>query len=90
MNGVWVFSGVGGTLPAAVFSSREKAERWIAQHRLDGTLTLYPVDEPIYEWAIARNIFVPKQEYQEEAKFIQSFSSASQEHFHYESGRMSA
>ena len=87
MDGVWVFLGERAIHPAAVFSSREKAEVWIAAHGLDGILTLYPVDEPIYEWAIARGIFRPKQPYQFEAKFIQRFSSASQDYYHYELGK---
>ena len=83
---VWVFNGDGGTCPSAVFSSRTKAEEWIARHRLDGMLTLYPVDEPIYEWAIAQGCFTPKREEQSSARFIQRFSSAYQEHYHYTSG----
>ena len=90
MDGVWVFSGAGGAFPAAAFSSRAKAEEWIARHQLDGTLTLYPIDEPVYEWALTRGYFKPKREDQSGARFIQRFSSASQEHYHYESGRESA
>jgi hypothetical protein len=86
MEAVWVFNGMDGTFPAAVFSSREKAEAWITCHRLSGTLTRYPIDEPIYEWAIARGYFKPMREYQSGAAFIQRFSSASQEHYHYEGG----
>ena len=86
MAGVFVFLGEGATHAAAVFSDRERAEVWIAGHGLSGILTLYPVDEPIYEWTIARGFFKPKQPYQNEAKFIQRFSSAAQEHYHYEAG----
>jgi hypothetical protein len=86
MQGVWVFNGVGGTFPAAVFSSRKKAEAWIALHRLSGTLTLYPIDEPDYEWAIDRGYFKPNRVDQSAAPFIQRFSPASQEHHHYEAG----
>ena len=86
MEAVWVFNGTHGTFPAAVFSSREKAEDWIIRRRLSGTLTRYPIDEPIYEWAIALGYFKPKREDQSCAAFIQRFSSASQEHYHYEDG----
>ena len=86
MDAVWVFNGTGGRFPAAVFASREKAEAWIAMHRLSGTLTRYPIDEPIYEWAICNGFFKPTREDQMRAAFIQRFSSASQEHFHYEDG----
>ncbi len=90
MGGVWVFNGIGGSFPAAVFSSRPKAEEWIAHNQLSGTLTLYPIDEPVYEWALVRGFFKPNREDQSGAKFIQQFSSASQEHYHYESGSMDA
>ncbi len=86
MEAVWVFSGERIPFPAAVFSSRERAEAWITRHTLSGTLTRYPIDEPIYEWAIARGYFKPKREDQSSAAFIQCFSSVSQEHYHYEAG----
>lgn len=89
MDGVWIFRGDGSTFPAAVFSSRSKAEEWIARHRLEGTLTLYPIDEPVYEWAMAHGYFKPTREDQTQAKFIQRFTSASQEHYHYRSDETS-
>jgi hypothetical protein len=49
MDEIWVFNG-GGQFPAAVFSSREKAEVWIAERVLSGVLTKYPVDVPVYDW----------------------------------------
>ena len=87
VDAVWVFNGYGGQFPSAVFSSREKAEAWIAERRLSGVLTKYPVDVPVYEWAIACDAFRPKRPDQFEPAFIQRFSSASQEHYHYEDGR---
>ncbi len=86
MDSVWVFNGNRGTFPAAIFSTKEKAEAWIALHRLSGTLTKYPIDQAIYDWAIARGVFKSEHPYQSEPAFIQRFSSASQEHDHYESG----
>jgi hypothetical protein len=86
MGRVWVFNGDGSTLPSAVFSSREKAEAWITQRGLSGVLTGYPVDVPVYDWAIEQGFFTPKRDYQFQAKFIQRFSSASLEHSHYEAG----
>lgn len=86
MAGVWVFLGDGATHAAAVFSARERAEAWIARHGLSGILTLYPVDQPIHEWAIDRGSFTPKYLSHTEARFIQRFSSAYQEHYHYEAG----
>ncbi len=87
MDDVWVFNGANSTFPAGIFSSRAKAEFWISQHLLNGTLTRYPVDTSAYDWAIAKGVFAPKQEHQLSAGFIQRFTSASQEHYHYESGK---
>ncbi len=86
---VWVFNGNGARFPSAVFSSREKAEAWITAHDLSGTLTRYPLDQGVYEWTIAQGYFTPTREQHRTAAFIQSFSSAYQEHYHYaaESGK---
>jgi hypothetical protein len=86
MNSVWVFNGEGGTFPSGVFSARETAETWIARHRLSGCLTNYPVDLPLYEWAITNGHFTPKFPSHQNAEFIQRFSSAYLEHYHYEVG----
>lgn len=85
METVWVFNG-GGMFPAGVFSDRQNAEAWIAERRLSGVLTKYPVDLPIYEWAVAEGLFKPKCPDQSEPRFIGRFSSASQEHYHYTDG----
>ena len=89
MDNVWVFNGDGATFPAGVFSTREKADAWIARHKLSGTLTWYPIDEAVYDWAITRGHFKLKRPDQSGAEFIQRFSSASQEHYHYEAGEES-
>jgi hypothetical protein len=86
MEAVWVFNGDGGTFPAAVFSTREGAESWIAGHHTSGCLTRYPVDVPLYEWAMANGHFEPRFPSHRQAPFIQRFSSAYLEHYHYEAG----
>jgi hypothetical protein len=83
---VWVFSGEGGTFPSGVFRTKELAEAWIAKHQLSGVLTCYPLDTGVYDWAIARNLFQPKRAEHASAQFIQTFSSANQEHIHFEKG----
>ncbi|WP_232107250.1 DUF7710 domain-containing protein [Gimesia alba] len=83
---MWVFHGASAQFAIGVFSSREKAETWINRHQLIGVLTRYPVDTGVYDWAIETGMFSPQKEYQTGAKFIGRFTSASQEHFHYESG----
>lgn len=81
---VWVFNGAKSSFPSGVFNSREKAEQWIAEYKLEGTLTLYPLDSSVYDFAIANGWFRPKSPHQSLPEFIQRFTSASQEHFHYE------
>jgi len=69
-----------------VFTQRELAETWIKQHGLTGTLTQYPIDEGIWDWAVRNELFTPKEEKQRTPQFIEMFSSASHGHFHYEDG----
>jgi hypothetical protein len=87
MTEVWVFNGI-NHFPSGIFSSREKAEQWIAKHQLSGCLTKYPMDIGIYEWAIANGAFKPKRPEHSQPKFIGRFSSASLEHYHYEDGQI--
>jgi hypothetical protein len=83
---VWVFIGTNGTFPAGVFSTRETAEAWITSSRVLGTLTRYPIDLSAYDWCLQYGFFKPKRAEQRAPEFIQKFSSASQDHFHYENG----
>lgn len=83
---VWVFNGAKGSFPSGVFLKKSIAERWIEQHGLSGTLTCYPVDKGVYDWAIEKGHFSPKKDSGTSASFIQTFSSASQEHHHYADG----
>lgn len=50
-------------------------------------LSSYPLDVGLYDWAIDKNYFEPKKEYQKESKFIEKFTSASLEHIHFEDGK---
>lgn len=83
---VWVFNGNNSKFPSGVFSTMELAEAWIQKYGLSGTLTKYPIDEGVYDWALAKGTFKIKREDHTQAKFIQSFSSAFQEHYHFEEG----
>ena len=83
---VWVFNGGRNPFPSAVFSSRERAEAWIKENKLSGTLTAYPVDVGVYDWAVSKGYFSPKRQDQKSPNFIAGFSSASQEHYHYQEG----
>jgi hypothetical protein len=88
IESVWVFNGQGGKFPGGVFVDKRDAERWIYDHKLTGVLTLYPLNEGIYEWAIKKGYFKPQKEKQMLANFIGAFSSASQEHYHYLDGNL--
>lgn len=86
-EGIWVFNGIGSHFPSGVFTSQALAEEWIAKHKLTGTLTLYPIDTGVYEWAIGKSVFKPKEDRHKTSEFIGRFSSAYQEHYHYEDGK---
>ncbi|BFO57070.1 hypothetical protein [Acidovorax sacchari] len=86
IKSIWIFNGENSKFPSAAFSSLELAEEWIAKHKLSGVLTNYPIDRPVYEWAIENGHFNPKNEKERSPQFIGRFSSATQEHIHYEDG----
>lgn len=88
MNSIWVFHGVNARFAGGVFTGIEKAEEYIRKHKLSGVLTEYPLDEGVYDWAIDNNYFEIKKDSQREPTFIQGFSSAGQEHFHYQDGEI--
>ncbi len=86
MDWVWTFHGDGATLCSAVFSTKENADVWIAANLVSGILTLMPLDEGIYQWAIINEYFAPKKDYQKTGAFVQKFTSAYLEHYHYVDG----
>jgi len=60
---------------------------WINSNKLSGTLTEYPVDIGVFEWAVGNQYFSPSNTAQTSPEFVQKFSSASQQHYHFEDGR---
>ena len=88
MNSVWIFHGAGSRFANAVFTDKTIAERWINQNRLTGVLTKYPINISVYDWATSELFFEPQKEHHKSAKFIQKFTSASQEPYHYENGSL--
>jgi hypothetical protein len=84
---VFVFQGNNATFSSAVFSSVENAKRWIEKYQLNGTLTEYPMDYPIYDWAIDHGFFKVKNEFHQSPKLIAGFSSAYQKHWHFVDGK---
>ena len=83
---IWIFNGARSHLPSAAFVEMEKAVAWIAEHRLTGILTRYPVNTGLYEWAIRMGYFKPKREEHMSAGFIGTFTCASLKHLHVEDG----
>jgi hypothetical protein len=83
---VWVFNGVNAKFPSAVFAVKEDAFDWIRRYELTGVLTKYPVGISVYDWAIEGGNFKVKSEKDSTPEFIGKFSSAAQEHLHFESG----
>lgn len=86
MDFLWIFNGANARFPAAIFSSPEKARAWINKGKLSGVLTQYPVDIGVYDWAIENEIFKVTDEKHKTAQFIEKFTCASMEHFHFENG----
>ncbi len=77
-----------GRFSSGVFSSRQSAEQFIAKHSLTGILTKYPLDMGVYDWALQSGYFVATKPQHSTSEFIQAFTTASQEHYHYESGKL--
>ncbi|MDR6561564.1 MULTISPECIES: hypothetical protein [unclassified Arcicella] len=74
--------------PTGIFFSKEKAESLISKYSLTGVLSVYPIDIILYDWAIENNFFEAKKDYQKSPIFIEQFSCASIEHYHYEKGEL--
>jgi hypothetical protein len=85
-NSIWVFCGNRAAFPSGLFSSFEAAKRWIAENRLSGTLSKYPLDIPLYDWAISNGFFEIKKPEHRDPGFIAKFTCANVEHYHYENG----
>jgi hypothetical protein len=86
---IWLFHGSEAQFASAVFTERVAAESWIAENRLTGVLTEYPVNVGVYDWAIEKGYFKPKTSVHVSPAFIGRFTTATQEHFHYENGKLS-
>lgn len=85
---VWVFNGNGAQFPSGVFSTLERAEAWIAQHRLSGVLTAFPIDEGAFHWALRVGAVTGRaRERASDSSFVGSFSSALQDHHHFVDGQ---
>lgn len=81
-----IFLGDRARWPSGVFSSREAAVEWIAEHHLTGMITEYPVDVGVYEWAVTAGALRPSKPQHSSAGFIGGFTTAVQEHGHFTDG----
>lgn len=85
---VWVFNGIQSNFPSGVFSSKDMAESWIKRYALTGTLTQYPLDISMYDYAVCNHFFYPQKEEHTTSLFIGKFTNGGIEHFHYEDGSL--
>jgi hypothetical protein len=52
-------------------------------------LTVYPLDEGCFDWALRQDLVTGRaRERGDDAAFVGSFSSASQDHAHYQNGEL--
>ncbi len=83
---IFVFHGEGAKFAAGVYDNLEEAKRSIAAHKMSGMLTSYSVNETAYDYAVRSDFFQPKSTQSE--SFVQNFTSASQEHYHFQNGEI--
>lgn len=88
INEMYVFIGEGSNFPAGIFTTLDNAKEWIEKYSLSGILNKFPIDMGIYDWAVKEDLFSIKRQYQKESAFIQTFTCASMEHFHFENGKL--
>jgi len=84
--GVYIFHGSRARFAAAVYENIEQATNDIRRHRLSGVLTWYPVGKTVYEYAVENGYFLNKPD--ADGVFIQSFTSASLDHYHFNDGNI--
>ena len=84
MGFVYVFHGEGARFAAAVYSTVEDAKADIGSNRLSGVLTAYPLDKTVYTHVVDEGLFKGKD--YADPRYIQRFTSAALEHYHFEDG----
>ena len=87
MKSVYIFQGNDVNYPCAVFSTFETAEVWIKEQNVTGTLTVYPLDISVVEWAVAMGYFTPKNDDEKTPGFMVNFTSVNNMNYHYENGQ---
>ena len=89
-NHIWIFTGAGGRFPSAAFTNIAQAEKWIDKYKLTGMLSVMPVNQGVFDWAMENDALNMKPEKLQEKKndpdFIGTCNTGSLEHYHYENG----
>ncbi|WP_449560067.1 DUF7710 domain-containing protein [Mucilaginibacter ginkgonis] len=83
---IWIFHEEAARFAGGVFETLEMAEDWIKKHQLSGLLTAYPLNKGVYDWALENGLFKIKKDNHRESKFIGGFTTAEQDHYHFENG----
>ena len=79
---MWVLN-CGGYFPCGVFDSKEAAEKAIEKYGLTGTLTQYPINMLVYDWAF-ENGYLNRNKSEETPEFVGKYTTAYQDHYHYD------
>lgn len=92
-HSVWILHSANARFAGGAFSNVSEAEAWIGKQALTGLLTEYPMNEGTFDWAIRTGNTGMKNEKLKlrikDPSFIGGFTSASQNHYHYEQGKRS-
>ncbi|MCF6442920.1 hypothetical protein L1077_26200 [Pseudoalteromonas luteoviolacea] len=90
MGTVWIFNQNNTGFSGGVFSELGLAEQWIKENVLTGVLTEYPLNQGVFDWAVENDMHSIKPEKlaekSQQPDFIGGFTTANQEHYHYENG----
>ena len=81
---VYIFHGLSARFAASVYESLEQADFDIKLKEMSGLLTIYPLNETVYDYCVRAKLFEEKENVS--SKFVQSFTSAYLEHYHYKDG----
>lgn len=76
--------------PSGAFIEFNEAETWIKKNKLSGMLSALPVNEGIFDWAVANDAHSMKKETVlkklNDPDFIGMFTTSTIDHYHYENG----
>ena len=81
---VYIFHGDNARFTTSVYASLEQADVDIKSKQMSGMLTIYPLNETVYDYCVREKLYVKKENIS--SQFIQGFTSAYLEHYHYKDG----